>query len=61
MFQDYNPLGFDECPFIPVFWNRDPHIAQYDLRDRSLTRAMRDSQFLMNRRIILNHDFRELH
>ena len=59
MFQDYNPLGFDECPFIPVFWNRDPHIAQYDLRDRSLTRAMRDAQFLMNRRIILNHDISE--
>lgn len=59
MFMDYNPLGFDECPFIPVFWNRDPHIAQYDLRDRSLTRSMRDAQFLMNRRIILNHDISE--
>lgn len=59
MYLDYNPLGFDECPFIPVFWNRDPHIAQYDLRDRSLTRAMRDSQFLLNRRICLNHDISE--
>lgn len=59
MYMDYNPLGFDECPFIPVFWNRDPHIAQYDLRDRSLVRSMRDAQFLMNRRIILNHDISE--
>lgn len=59
MFQGLNPLGFDECPFIPVFWNRDPHVAQYDLRDRSLTRAMRDVQFLLNRRIILNHDISE--
>lgn len=59
MYQGLNPLGFDECPFIPVFWNRDPQMAQYDLRDRSLTRAMRDTQFLLNRRIILNHDISE--
>jgi len=59
MYQGFNPLGFDECPFVPVFWNRDPQIAQYDLRDRSLTRACRDTQFLLNRRIILNHDISE--
>lgn len=59
MYQGFNPLGFDECPFIPIFWNRDPQIAQYDLRDRSLTRSMRDTQFLLNRRIILNHDISE--
>ena len=56
---NFNPLGFDECPFIPVYWNRDPQIAQYDLRDRSLTRTMRSSQFLLNRRIVLNHDISE--
>lgn len=59
MYQNYNPLGFDACPMVPVFWNRDPHVAQYDLRVRSLTRSMRDAQFLMNRRIILNHDISE--
>ena len=59
MFLDYNPLGFDECPFIPIYWNYDPHVAQYDLRVRSLVRSMRDAQFLMNRRIILNHDISE--
>ena len=59
MFLDYNPLGFDECPFIPMFWNYEPHMQQYDLRVRSLTRAMRDAQFLLNRRIILNHDISE--
>jgi len=59
MFQNFNPLGFDECPLIPIFWNYEPHIAQYDLRVRSLTRSMRDAQFLMNRRIILNHDISE--
>lgn len=59
MYMKNNPLGFDECPLIPMFWNHDPHMAQYDLRDRSLTRSMRDSQFLLNRRIILNHDISE--
>lgn len=59
MYQGLNPMGFDECPFIPVFWNYDPHVAQYDLRVRSLTRACRDTQFLLNRRIILNHDISE--
>lgn len=59
MYLGDNPMKFDECPFIPVFWNYDPHVAQYDLRVRSLVRSMRDSQFLLNRRIILNHDISE--
>lgn len=54
-----NPLGFDECPFVPVFWDYDPYIAQYNLRTRSLVRYLRDAQFLFNRRIILNHDISE--
>lgn len=59
MFQGDNPLGFDSCPFVPVFWNYEPHINYYDLRVRSLVKTMRDPQFLMNRRIILNHDISE--
>lgn len=59
MFQGNNPMGFDECPLIPVFWNYDPHISQYTLRVRSLVRSMRDTQFLLNRRVILNHDISE--
>jgi hypothetical protein len=54
-----NPLGFDECPFIPVFWDYEPWQAQYNLRVRSLVRYLRDAQFLFNRRIILNHDISE--
>lgn len=54
-----NPLGFSECPFVPVFWNYDPHISSPDLRVRSLVRSMRDAQFLLNRRIIINHDISE--
>lgn len=59
MFQGDNPLGFDDCPFIPVYWNYEPHINYYDLRVRSLVNTMRSSQFLMNRRVILNHDITE--
>ena len=59
MYQGDNPLGFDTCPFIPVFWNYDPHINYYDLRVRSLVKSMRDAQFLFNRRVIINHDITE--
>lgn len=56
MFQGDNPLGFDGCPFIPYFWNYEPHINYYDLRVRSLVRTMRDPQFLANYKIIVNND-----
>lgn len=60
MFQGDNPLGCDEkCPFIPVIWNYEPHQTYYDLRVRGLVRTMRDSNYLLNRRIILNHDISE--
>ena len=56
MFQGDNPLGFDTCPFIPVFWNYEPYLNYYDLRVRGLVRTMRDPQFLMNYKIITNND-----
>lgn len=56
MFQGENPLGFDGCPFVPVFWNYEPHINYYDLRVRSLVRTMRDPQFLFNYKVITNND-----
>lgn len=59
MFQGDNPLGFDDCPFVPVFWNYEPHINYYDLRCRGLVRTMRDSNYLLNRRVIINHDISE--
>lgn len=59
MFQGENPLGFDECPFVPVFWNYEPHVNVPGLRARSLMMTMRSSQFLMSRRILLNHDISE--
>ncbi len=59
MFQGDNPLGFDECPFVMTCWNYEPHINYYDLRSRGLVRTMRDSNYLMNRQIIISHDQKE--
>lgn len=57
MFQGENPLwDGPECPFIPNFWNYDPHINQYELRSRSLIFPMRSPQFLFNYKIINNND-----
>lgn len=57
MFQGVNPLWDGaECPFIPNFWNYDPHINQIELRSRSLIFPMRSSQFLFNYKVINNND-----
>lgn len=57
MFKGVNPLwDGPECPFIPNFWNYDPHLQQADLRSRSLIFPMRSPQFLMNYKIINNND-----
>lgn len=56
MFQGDNPLGFDHCPFIPYYWNYEPHNNYYDLRVRSLIRTMRSPQYLFNYKVITNND-----
>lgn len=57
MFQGDNPLwDGPECPFIPNFWNYDPHLSQFDLRSRSLVFPMRSPQFLFNYKVITNND-----
>ena len=56
MFQGDNPLGFDGCPFVPYYWNYEPHNNYFDLRVRGLIRTMRDPQFLFNYKIITNND-----
>ncbi len=57
MYQGENPLWQgSECPFVPQFWNYDPHINQPELRSRSLIYTMRAPQFLMNYKIISNND-----
>lgn len=59
MFQGDNPLGYDDFPFVMCVWNYEPHLNYFDLRCRGLVRTMRDSNYLLNRRIIINHDITE--
>lgn len=57
MYKGENPLwDGPECPFIPNYWNYDPHINEYGLRSRSLIFPMRSPQFLFNYKIIQNND-----
>lgn len=57
MYQGNNPLwDGPECPFIPNYWNYDPHINQYELRSRSMVFPMRSPQFLFNYKVINNND-----
>lgn len=59
VYQGLNPLGTDDCPFIPVVWCLDNHISQYENRCRSLVRSMRDANYLMNRKINISNDIVE--
>jgi hypothetical protein len=56
VYEGDNPLGFDLTPFVPMYWNYDPHLNRPDMRDRSLIRTMRDPQFLFNYKVINNND-----
>lgn len=56
MFQGDNPLEFSGCPFVPYYWNYDPHVNHMDLRVRSLVYPMRSPQFLFNHKVITNND-----
>lgn len=57
MFLGDNPLwDGPECPFVPNFWNYDPHLNYQSLRSRSLIFAMRSPQFLFNYKVIQNND-----
>lgn len=60
MFQGDNPLwDGPECPFIPNYWNYEPHCNYFDLRSRSLIYTMRSPQYLFNHKLITNLDISE--
>lgn len=56
MFQGENPLGFEECPVVPYYWNYEPHQTYPDLVVRGLIRTARSSQYLFNHKVISNND-----
>ena len=54
-----NPLGFTECPMVPVFWRHNPTALNVALRFPSLPAQMQDAQYLSDRRICAAHDLLE--
>ena len=58
-YNDVNPLGIDGFPFIPVFGYYTPELPYYPWRIQGVVRGLRDSQFLYNRRKILELDILE--
>lgn len=54
-----NPLGIDDYPFVPVFAYYNPQLPEFPLRIQSVTRMLRDPQYLYNRRQVLSLDYME--
>lgn len=55
IWKGFNPAGSDKFPFIIVPWNYEPYLPNPTMRSRGLMRSMRSANWLMNRRIIINH------
>jgi len=54
-----NPMGIDKYPFVPVFAYYHPETPYYPLRSQGMVRGLRDSQYLYNRRKIIELDILE--
>ena len=59
MFHDRNPMGIDRYPFVPVMAYYDPQIPYFPWRVQGVVRGLRDSQYLYNRRKIIELDILE--
>jgi hypothetical protein len=59
VFDGPNPMGVDDYPFIPVVAYYNPQIPYYPLRIQGIVRGLRDSQYLYNRRKIIELDILE--
>lgn len=58
-YHGYNPMGIDEYPFVPVLGYYDPQIPYFPWRIQGVVRGLRDSQYLYNRRKIIELDILE--
>jgi len=58
-YNDRLPTGCDNYPFIPVFAYYNPQIPYFENRIQGVVRGLRDSQFLYNRRKIIELDILE--
>ena len=59
MYNGYNPMGIDEFPFVPVFAYYQPELTTFAWRIQGVVRALRDPQYLYNRRKIIECDILE--
>lgn len=59
MYNGPNPMGIDRYPFVPVLAYYNPEIAYYPWRIQGVVRGLRDSQYLYNRRKIIELDILE--
>lgn len=59
MYDGPNPLGIDRYPFVPFLGYYEPEIPYFPWRVQGIVRNLRDSQFLYNRRKIIELDILE--
>lgn len=59
MYHGANPMGIDQYPFIPVLGYYEPEIPYFPWRVQGVVRGLRDSQYLYNRRKVIELDILE--
>lgn len=59
MYHGANPMGIDMYPFVPVLGYYEPQIPYFPWRIQGVVRGLRDSQYLYNRRKVIELDILE--
>jgi hypothetical protein len=59
LFHGLNPMKIDDYPFVPVLGYYEPQIPYFPWRIQGVVRGLRDSQFLYNRRKVIELDIME--
>lgn len=59
MYHGPNPLGIDRYPFVPVWAYYEPQMPYFPYRVQGVVRGLRDSQYLYNRRRVIELDILE--
>lgn len=59
MYHGANPMGIDSYPFVPVLGYYEPQIPYFPWRVQGVVRGLRDSQYLYNRRKVIELDILE--
>ncbi len=59
MYHGPNPLGIDKYPFVPVWAYYTPEVPYFPFRVQGVVRGLRDSQYLYNRRRVIELDILE--